>query len=306
MSFGEVEHFATMLSGCESINAGEGTNLDAKYALSVLKLHANDAEVYAGNEGFFEKVKEGAKNIKDWIIKLIKAIRDWLKGPQIQEVDKKDKALKEVETEVQNAIKNPEILKENKSAPKEEKQSPKEASTATPPSSLKLNYVPSKSKEENSSTIQERYKVILSEIKASGAESLVRVLELLTFVNGLDKEKIMKEKFGYEFGIDKQIGSLKHVQENMKKDLGRSLGDNSYAISAVIKELLNNFGLINAKVESYTKRTDLDSAYDKTYFPFAAKIMKEYGRAINTLIVVHSKLADEFFKKTGITQKRFK
>lgn len=314
----DIEHYARIVSGCESINlrlaGGSKLTEDGRYAQSVLCLHANDAGLYAGQEGFFEKVKEGAKNIKDWIMKLIKAIRDWFKGSQVQNVDKMDKALKEVEAEVQNAIKNPDVLKESNPAPKEEKPTPKETKAAAPStpsttpssSSSKLNYVPSKSKEENSTAIQERYKVILSEINSSGAESLVRVIELLTFVNGLDKENIMKEKFGYGFGVEKQLGSLKRVQEQMKKDPGKSLGDNSYAISAVIKELLNNFGLINTKVESYVKRTDLEPAYDKTYFPFAAKIMKEYGRAINTLITVHSKLADDFFKKTGIRQKQFK
>lgn len=306
----DIEHYARIVSGCESINirlaGGSKLTEDGRYAQSVLCLHANDAGLYAGQEGFFEKVKEGAKNIKDWIMKLIKAIRDWFKGSQVQNVDKMDKALKEVEAEVQNAIKNPDVLKESKPVPKEEKSTSKDPTPSTAPSSSKLNYVPSKSKEENSAAIQERYKVILSEINASGAESLVRVIELLTFVNGLDKENIMKERFGYGFGVEKQLGSLKRVQEQMKKDPGKSLGDNSYAISAVIKELLNNFGLINTKVESYVKRTDLEPEYDKTYFPFAAKIMKEYGRAINTLITVHSKLADDFFKKTGIRQKQFK
>lgn len=306
----DIEHYARIISGCESINlriaGGPKLTEDGRYAQTVLRLHAEDAGLYAGQEGFFEKVKEGAKNIKDWIIKLIKAIRDWFKGSQIQNVDKQDKALKEAESQVEAAIKNPDILKKSGPEPtpaKTNKETPKQAPAS---SSSKLGYSPSKSKEENSSAIQERYKVVLKEIKASGAESLTRALELLVFVNGLDKENIMKEKFGYGFVIDKQIGSLRRIQENMKKDQGGALGNNSYDISAVVKELLKNFELINAKVETYVKRTDLDPEYDKTYFPFAAKIMKEYGRGINTLIIVHSNLADQFFKLTGIRQTQFK
>lgn len=300
----DIEHYAKIISGCESINlrmaGGPKLTEDGRYAQTVLCLHAEDAGLYAGQEGFFEKVKEGAKNIKDWIIKLIKAIRDWIKGSQVQNVEKQDKALKEAESRVQEAIKNPDILKQSPST-KENKEDSKQTS-----SSSKLNYSPSKSKEENSAAIQERYKVILSELNVSSAQSLIRAFELLNFVNGLDKENIMKEKFGYEFNIDKQISSLKRVQENIKKDPGRSLGNNSFDISAIIKELLKNFELINTKVESYTKRTDLDPAYDKTYFPFAAKIMKEYGKGINTLIAVHTNIAEEFFKMTGIKHTQFK
>lgn len=300
----DIEHYAKIIAGCESINlrmaGGPKLTEDGRYAQTVLCLHAQDAGLYAGQEGFFEKVKEGAKSIKDWIIKLIKAIRDWIKGSQVQNVDKQDKAIKEAESRVQEAIKNPDILKQTTPA-KENKEVPKQAS-----SSSKLNYSPSKSKEENSAAIQERYKVILSELNVSSAQSLIRAFELLNFVNGLDKENIMKEKFGYAFNIDKQISSIKRVQENIKKDPGRSLGNNSYDISAIIKELLKNFELINAKVETYVKRTDLDPAYDKTYFPFAAKIMKEYGKGINTLIAVHTNVAEEFFKLTGIKQTQFK
>lgn len=297
----DIEHYAKIIAGCESINlrmaGGPKLTEDGRYAQTVLCLHAQDAGLYAGQEGFFEKVKEGAKSIKDWIIKLIKAIRDWIKGSQVQNVDKQDKAIKEAESRVQEAIKNPDILKQSTPA-KENKEAPKQTS--------KLNYSPSKSKEENSAAIQERYKVILSELNVHSAQSLIRAFELLNFVNGLDKENIMKEKFGYAFNIDKQISSLKRVQENIKKDPGRSLGNNSYDISAIIKELLKNFELINAKVETYVNRKDLDPAYDKTYFPFAAKIMKEYGKGINTLIAVHTNIAEEFFKMTGIRQTLFK
>ena len=95
MSFGEVEHFATMLAGCESISNGNTTNTDAKYALSVLKLHANDAGLYAGQEGFLDSIKRGANNVKEWILKLIQAIRNWFKG------SKKEKEIEKVVLDIE-------------------------------------------------------------------------------------------------------------------------------------------------------------------------------------------------------------
>ncbi|QYN79997.1 putative apolipoprotein E [Kosakonia phage Kc263] len=80
MSFGEVEHFATMVSGCESINQGDVNSLDAKYAFSVLKLHANDMGIYAGNESFLDSVKKGAQSVKEWCLKLLKAIVEFVTG----------------------------------------------------------------------------------------------------------------------------------------------------------------------------------------------------------------------------------
>lgn len=77
MSFSDVEHFGAILSGCESI--GKNINNDeSRYAFAVLKLHAQDAGCVAGQEGFIETVKKGAQKTVDWIIKLIKSIRDWL------------------------------------------------------------------------------------------------------------------------------------------------------------------------------------------------------------------------------------
>lgn len=85
MSFGEIEHFATMVSGCESINNKGALSSDGKYAFAVLKLHANDQGLYAGNEGFIDAVKRGASNIYEWIKKMIRAIRDWLRGNKVEE-----------------------------------------------------------------------------------------------------------------------------------------------------------------------------------------------------------------------------
>lgn len=78
MSYSDVEHFATMLAGCEAINMGQYKGAEAMYAQTVLKLHVNDAGLYAGQEGFLDAVKKGASKTKDWIVKMIKAIRDWL------------------------------------------------------------------------------------------------------------------------------------------------------------------------------------------------------------------------------------
>lgn len=78
MSFGEIDHFATMVAGCESINSGQPLTPDGKYAYAVLKLHATDMNAVAGQEGFLESIKNGANNVKEWIKKLINAILDFV------------------------------------------------------------------------------------------------------------------------------------------------------------------------------------------------------------------------------------
>lgn len=87
MTLSDVNHYAVMVSGCESINSMDYTSPDSKYAQSVLKLHANDLGFFAGQEGFLETVKKGASNIKEWALKLIKAIQDWWKSRKAPKVD---------------------------------------------------------------------------------------------------------------------------------------------------------------------------------------------------------------------------
>lgn len=78
-SFSDVEHFSTILSGCEAFSNGDTRSPDAVYALTVLQLHANDAGIHAGQEGFMDAIKKGAKKTKQWILDLVKAVRAWLR-----------------------------------------------------------------------------------------------------------------------------------------------------------------------------------------------------------------------------------
>lgn len=80
MSFGEVEHFSTMLAGCESINSGNALTPDGHYAFAVLKVHAQDEGLIAGQEGFLDSIKKGAQKTGEFFIKLFKAIRDWFRN----------------------------------------------------------------------------------------------------------------------------------------------------------------------------------------------------------------------------------
>lgn len=77
MSFSDVEHFAIIITGCESINAGDRTSGDARYAFAVLKLQAVDFGSHAGQEGFLDSVKAGAKATGEFIVKLFQAIKKW-------------------------------------------------------------------------------------------------------------------------------------------------------------------------------------------------------------------------------------
>ena len=79
MSFGEIDHFASMLAGCESINSGQPLNPDGRYSFAVLKLHAGDMGLVAGQEGFLDSIKKGAQNAVKWVKQLIAAIGKWMK-----------------------------------------------------------------------------------------------------------------------------------------------------------------------------------------------------------------------------------
>lgn len=82
MSYSDVEHYATIISGCEDLTSGNVKSPDAVYAFTVLQLHAGDAGLVAGQEGFMDSIKAGAKNVKEWIKKLIQAIRDYFKSKE--------------------------------------------------------------------------------------------------------------------------------------------------------------------------------------------------------------------------------
>lgn len=80
MSFSDVEHFAEIISGCEAINNGNRTAPEARYAFAVLKLHAQDNPdfgAHAGQEGFLDSVKAGAKATGEFVKKLFEAIKKW-------------------------------------------------------------------------------------------------------------------------------------------------------------------------------------------------------------------------------------
>lgn len=80
----EIIHYCNMAAGCESINSvlanGGKLTYEGRYAQAVLRLHAEDAGLIAGTESFLDSFKKGAENVKDWVTKLIKAIRDFITG----------------------------------------------------------------------------------------------------------------------------------------------------------------------------------------------------------------------------------
>ena len=83
MDYSDIEHFGTMISGCESLNQhfehGTEPSPEAHYAFAVLKVHAGDAGLIAGQEGFLSAVKKGAKKGKEWFIEFFKALRQFMK-----------------------------------------------------------------------------------------------------------------------------------------------------------------------------------------------------------------------------------
>lgn len=99
MSYSDIEHASNMINGCESLISGIKTP-DAAYAFTVLKLHATDAGFVDGQEGFLDAVKAGAKKGKEWLIKLIQYIKDFIKGisrddrERIKTIDELSKKIK--------------------------------------------------------------------------------------------------------------------------------------------------------------------------------------------------------------------
>lgn len=313
MDFSTVDHFATVISGCESINSYTGGRLsgDGQYAFTVLKLNINDLDPYSGQEGMLDKIKAGAKNVKDWIMKLIEAIREWMKGDQVKQVETNTEMVKKAEEFIEKAISQPDTMKSIKASPpaattkSASKSDTSSHQSNSPAPASKLGYVPSLSKEENSKVMQERYNVILSEIKEQGSESMKRLLELFKFATSMDSENIMKEHFSYIITLSKPLDKLKAIASKMEKDSKVRPTNFVMELNLVIKEMLDIFNQVNRHVENYAKRTDLDPEYDKTYFPFAAKLMQQFGAAINGLIKVHTKMADEFARRTGMRHPTF-
>ncbi|QZA70722.1 hypothetical protein AH04_249 [Erwinia phage AH04] len=97
MSQSDIEHFATMISGCESITSGRALTDDGRYAFSVLKIHAEDTGCFAGQEGFLDTIKKGAKKTGKWIMDMIIAFIGWItdeKG-RLDKIDKEYRAKEE-------------------------------------------------------------------------------------------------------------------------------------------------------------------------------------------------------------------
>lgn len=112
-SLGEVEHFTTMLSGCESINSGHALTPDGRYAFAVLKLHAVDFGSVAGQEGFLDNVKAAAGKSGEWLKKLIAAIKSWLTGSKKTTGDE-EKANNAAKSKINEAVSKADSEKKEK------------------------------------------------------------------------------------------------------------------------------------------------------------------------------------------------
>lgn len=79
MSLGEIDHFATMVMGCESLTSGSTLTSDGKYTYAVLRLYS-----HAGNEGFLDTVKVAAGKIKEFFLELCSMIKNFLTGGRVR------------------------------------------------------------------------------------------------------------------------------------------------------------------------------------------------------------------------------
>ena len=104
MSYSDIEHFSNMVSGCESLQLGTTKEPNAVYAFTVLKLHAGDAGLVAGQEGFLDNIKKGASNTVKWVKQLMVAIGNWVKNTFLKLIGKGSKNKVEVSKEIASEL----------------------------------------------------------------------------------------------------------------------------------------------------------------------------------------------------------
>lgn len=117
----DVEHYARIVAGCESINhvlSGNGKlTEDGRYAQSVLKLRAQDEfGALAGNESLLEGIKKGARKLKEWIAALVKSVLGYITGST--------KKVKEVSARADEFAKKYNALKADQKEQVQEKAKP--------------------------------------------------------------------------------------------------------------------------------------------------------------------------------------
>lgn len=189
MSFSDVEHHIAVFDGCESLLHGDPKSADAQYAFTVLKLHANDQGIYAGQEGFMDTIKKGARSTVKWIKQIIQAIRDYMKGISREDRDRINKIDK--------------ILKELKIADYD----PTEAYDAMMAPALVIK--------DKLETLREAAGDVIPGRSPIGA-SMERVDELIEFLKG-DKEWTLYKS------IDKLLAELKNTLTRVNSDLEKAV-----------------------------------------------------------------------------------
>ena len=109
------EHEAEMLTGYDelatAVSEGQALSPEATYTYSVLKLHAQDDGVQvSGQEGFLDSVKRGATKVYEWIMALIRSIRDWLFGKPRQVAQEKQEEVIELAKTYDEITASPEAI----------------------------------------------------------------------------------------------------------------------------------------------------------------------------------------------------
>lgn len=138
------EHEAEMLNGynelVECVENGLELSAGATYANSVLNVQAADENVIvAGQEGFLDSVKRGANKVYEWIMAMIRAIKEWLFGKprkvtqeKQNEVDDLSKLYDELTASIQGLRTGPieKVIEDIKVDPKERLESYKRVQSA--------------------------------------------------------------------------------------------------------------------------------------------------------------------------------
>jgi hypothetical protein len=109
MSFSDIEHFGTMIDGCEALQSGDRKSESARYAFSVLRIQQPDMASVAGQESFTSTIVNAGKHLYEMIKNFIRSIRDFFfgsKGAKQEVAVKKAEAdLKDKNKEIKEALK---------------------------------------------------------------------------------------------------------------------------------------------------------------------------------------------------------
>lgn len=303
-SFGVLagfEHEAEMLNGynelVECVENGLELTAGAAYANSVLNVQAADENVIvAGQEGFLDSVKRGANKVYEWIMSMLRAIKEWLFGKprkvtqeKQNEVDDLSKLYDELTASIESLKTGPieKVIAEIKVDPKERLESYKQVQRA---------------RDNVRRLAQEDKAIIENELKEQSAEELgieitdrrlvKEMLERFTTrldsikhnvdeISRIDPDQTLSDELGIKiFMIQYGKGGVDNVTGFFRTGGAESMNAIARKVINLSNDLENEFAKASKKLEKIAEEAKggTDQAANRKASR-AAAIIKEMGEA---------------------------